>query len=82
MDLYVGTSGFSYKEWKGKFYPKGICLVAANAPASFYGECFHPVGNPAALSTACPGLRSWKAGPRRFAVISSSRSRHPRRSRT
>ena len=21
MDLYVGTSGYSYKEWKGRFYP-------------------------------------------------------------
>lgn len=21
MDLHVGTSGFAYKEWKGKFYP-------------------------------------------------------------
>ena len=24
MDLYVGTSGFSYKEWKGKFYPEDL----------------------------------------------------------
>ena len=24
MDLWVGTSGYSYKEWKGKFYPAGI----------------------------------------------------------
>ncbi len=24
MNLYVGTSGFSYKEWKGSFYPKDI----------------------------------------------------------
>jgi uncharacterized protein YecE (DUF72 family) len=22
MNLYVGTSGYSYKEWKGSFYPK------------------------------------------------------------
>lgn len=22
--LYVGTSGFAYKEWKGVFYPKGV----------------------------------------------------------
>jgi uncharacterized protein YecE (DUF72 family) len=21
MNLYVGTSGYSYKEWKGTFYP-------------------------------------------------------------
>jgi len=24
MDLFVGTSGFSYKEWKGSFYPEKI----------------------------------------------------------
>ena len=24
MSLYVGTSGYSYKEWKGKFYPATI----------------------------------------------------------
>ena len=24
MTLYVGTSGYSYKEWKGNFYPEKI----------------------------------------------------------
>jgi uncharacterized protein YecE (DUF72 family) len=24
MDLYVGTSGYSYKEWKGSFYPENL----------------------------------------------------------
>lgn len=24
MDLWVGTSGYSYKEWKGSFYPAGL----------------------------------------------------------
>ena len=24
MELYVGTSGYSYKEWKGNFYPEDI----------------------------------------------------------
>jgi uncharacterized protein YecE (DUF72 family) len=24
MSLYVGTSGYAYKEWKGTFYPKGL----------------------------------------------------------
>jgi len=40
VDLFVGTSGFSYKEWKGKFYP-------ADLPASewlrFYAERFRSV---------------------------------------
>ncbi len=24
MKLYLGTSGYSYKEWKGSFYPEDI----------------------------------------------------------
>lgn len=24
MQIYIGTSGYGYKEWKGKFYPKKI----------------------------------------------------------
>ena len=24
MEIYVGTSGYSYKEWKGKFYPEKL----------------------------------------------------------
>ena len=24
MDIYAGTSGYAYKEWKGKFYPEKI----------------------------------------------------------
>jgi uncharacterized protein YecE (DUF72 family) len=24
MKIYVGTSGYGYKEWKGKFYPEKI----------------------------------------------------------
>ncbi|HUL30508.1 MAG TPA: DUF72 domain-containing protein, partial [Thermodesulfobacteriota bacterium] len=24
MNIYVGTSGYAYKEWKGKFYPEKI----------------------------------------------------------
>jgi uncharacterized protein YecE (DUF72 family) len=40
MNLYVGTSGFSYKEWKGNFYPKDL------PPARmlhYYGERFRTV---------------------------------------
>ena len=24
MKIYVGTSGYAYKEWKGRFYPEKI----------------------------------------------------------
>ena len=40
MNLYVGTSGYSYKEWKGSFYPPKI------APAemlAYYAERFRSV---------------------------------------
>jgi len=40
MRLYVGTSGYSYKEWKGKFYPDDI---AADAMLSYYARHFTTV---------------------------------------
>jgi uncharacterized protein YecE (DUF72 family) len=33
MTVYVGTSGYSYKEWKGSFYPEKI---SANEMLSYY----------------------------------------------
>jgi uncharacterized protein YecE (DUF72 family) len=40
MDLYVGTSGYSYKEWKGKFYPLDLPV---RQMLRFYGERFRAV---------------------------------------
>jgi uncharacterized protein YecE (DUF72 family) len=40
MKLYVGTSGYSYKEWKGIFYPEKL---SANRMLHFYGEHFRAV---------------------------------------
>jgi uncharacterized protein YecE (DUF72 family) len=40
MTLYVGTSGFAYKEWKGSFYPKDL---SANRMLRYYGEHFRAV---------------------------------------
>lgn len=40
MNLYVGTSGYSYKEWKGIFYPEKL---SANRMLNFYGEHFRSV---------------------------------------
>jgi uncharacterized protein YecE (DUF72 family) len=40
MDLYVGTSGYSYKEWKGGFYPKDLPIKQM---LRFYGVCFRAV---------------------------------------
>jgi uncharacterized protein YecE (DUF72 family) len=40
MNFYVGTSGYSYKEWKGTFYPKDL---PAQKMLRFYGERFRTV---------------------------------------
>ena len=40
MSLYVGTSGYSYKEWKGTFYPKEL---PAKGMLRYYGEQFRTV---------------------------------------
>lgn len=37
MNLYVGTSGFSYKEWKGSFYP---ATIQAKDMLSYYASRF------------------------------------------
>jgi uncharacterized protein YecE (DUF72 family) len=40
MNLHVGTSGYSYKEWKGRFYPKEL---PAQQMLRYYGERFGTV---------------------------------------
>ena len=40
MGLYVGTSGYSYKPWKGTFYPKDL---PDRQMLHFYGERFPSV---------------------------------------
>ena len=40
MKLYVGTSGYAYKEWKGSFYPHDL---PAKRMLHYYGEHFRTV---------------------------------------
>lgn len=40
MNFYLGTSGFSYKEWKGPFYPEDL---PEKEMLRFYGERFRSV---------------------------------------
>jgi uncharacterized protein YecE (DUF72 family) len=40
MNLYVGTSGYSYKAWKGTFYPEDL---PDKQMLRFYGERFRTV---------------------------------------
>src|SRR4030095_8963049 len=39
-NIYVGTSGFSYKSWVGKFYPEGL---HSSKQLEFYAEHFNSV---------------------------------------
>jgi uncharacterized protein YecE (DUF72 family) len=40
MNLFVGTSGYSYPKWKGKFYPKDL---PTKGMLHYYGEHFRSV---------------------------------------
>src|SRR4030042_6629376 len=40
MKIYVGTSGYGYREWKGKFYPEKI---SPKEMLSFYSERLNAV---------------------------------------
>ena len=40
MNLYVGTSGYSYKEWRGTFYPEDL---PEKRMLRYYGEHFRTV---------------------------------------
>jgi uncharacterized protein YecE (DUF72 family) len=40
VELYVGTSGYSYDEWKGSFYPEDL---PAKRMLSYYGERLNAV---------------------------------------
>ncbi|MBM3838117.1 MAG: DUF72 domain-containing protein [Verrucomicrobia bacterium] len=40
MNLYIGTSGYSYKEWKGSFYPDDL---PDKQMLRYYGERFRTV---------------------------------------
>ena len=40
MNLYVGTSGYSYPKWKGSFYPKAL---PSQQMLRYYAEHFRAV---------------------------------------
>jgi len=79
--LYVGTSGYSYKEWKGKFYPEQL---PAKDMLSYYAEHFQAVElNNTFHRTPQPNvIESWKTQvPEnfRFSVKASQGITHFRR---
>ncbi|MBE0698412.1 MAG: DUF72 domain-containing protein [Anaerolineaceae bacterium] len=40
VDWFLGTIGFTYREWKGSFYPAGLPV---NQSLNFYGKVFNAV---------------------------------------
>ena len=57
MDLWVGTSGYSYKEWKGSFYPKEmpdkdmLTTYARQLPAVEINNTFYRLPTPLLLKS-------------------------------
>src|ERR1700741_4326811 len=81
MSLYVGTSGYSYKEWKGSFYPEKLPPTEMLA---YYSERFQAVElNNTFYRTPKPSMiESWKTQVPdnfRFSVKASQGITHFRR---
>lgn len=81
MNLYAGTSGYSYKEWKGSFYPANLAAkdmlryYASKLPAVELNNTFYRLPQPGMIE-------SWKAqvpGNFRFSVKASQGITHFRR---
>lgn len=81
MKLWVGTSGYSYKEWKGSFYPRDLPdkdmlkTYAGKLPAVEINNTFYRLPTPALLA-------SWAAevpGTFRFVLKASRRITHIKR---
>jgi len=78
MELHVGTSGYSYKEWKGSFYPEEL---AAKNMLSYYGERLNAVeiNNTFYRLPKAAVLGSWAAqvpADFRFSIKASRRITH------
>src|SRR5690606_6332019 len=81
MQLYCGTSGFSYKEWKGRFYPAGLAAAdmlthyASRLPTVEINNTFYRLPQRSLLERwrdqVPPGFR--------FAVKTSRRITHVKR---
>ncbi len=81
MELHVGTSGYSYKEWKGSFYPD---KMPAKDMLAFYGQHFSTVeiNNTFYRLPRADVLESWASqvpDSFRFSVKASRRITHLKR---
>ena len=81
MTLYVGTSGYSYKEWKGSFYPEKIPAkemlpyYASRLPAVEINNTFYRLPQPSVLEN----WREQVPASFRFSVKASQRITHFKR---
>lgn len=81
MQLYVGTSGYAYKEWKGGFYPPDL---PAKRMLNFYATRFRTVeiNNTFYRMPTASRLESWAAEVAdgfRFALKAPQRITHVKR---
>jgi uncharacterized protein YecE (DUF72 family) len=81
LSLYVGTSGYSYKEWKGSFYPEKLpakdmlAYYSSRLPAVEINNTFYRLPQPTVLE-------SWTKqvpGNFKFSVKASQRITHFKR---
>ena len=78
MTLHVGTSGYSYKQWKGSFYPEDL---SAKDMLSYYGERLDAVeiNNTFYRLPSTSVLESWASqvpASFRFSIKASRRITH------
>ena len=81
MKLYVGTSGYSYKEWKGNFYPEDLpakemlTYYSRRLPAVEINNTFYRLPQPGMIE-------NWKAqvpARFRFSIKATQRITHIKR---
>src|SRR5947209_1631997 len=81
MNLHVGTSGYSYKEWKGNFYPEDLpakemlSYYSRRLPAVEINNTFYRLPQPSMIE-------NWNAQvppPFRFSIKATQRITHIKR---
>src|SRR5436853_2074882 len=81
MKLHVGTSGYSYKEWKGNFYPEDLpakemlSYYSRRLPAVEINNTFYRLAQPSMME-------NWKSqvpAEFRFSIKATQRITHIRR---
>jgi uncharacterized protein YecE (DUF72 family) len=81
MNLYVGTSGYSYAEWKGNFYPKDLSAgdmlryYGTKLPAVEINNTFYRLPKESVLKTWCDQVPV----DFRFSIKASQRITHIKR---